>query len=139
VPGCPAARVQLGNASVAGNSNSSEAVEKEGLYPVLLFPEGAKHFTPTYSSWINMVERWFGKLTEETLRRGSHCSTAELQAAIEDHIAGTNADPKPFVWTKTADRGLRTLGGHKRWVDDMAPVVVRVVRLRVHSLSCALA
>lgn len=67
-------------------------------------PRFRMHFTPTYSSWINMVERWFGKLTEETLRRGSHSSTAELQAAIEKHIAGTNADPKPFVWTKTADQ-----------------------------------
>jgi transposase len=67
-------------------------------------PRFRLHFTPTYSSWINMVERWFAKLTEEALRRGSHRSTRELQHAIEDHIAATNASPKPFAWTKTADQ-----------------------------------
>jgi hypothetical protein len=50
-----------------------------------------------------MVERWFAKLTEEALRRGSHHSTRELQLAVEQHITATNANPKPFVWTKTAD------------------------------------
>lgn len=66
-------------------------------------PRFRMHFTPTYSSWINMVERWFAKLTDETLRRGSHCSTEQLKTAIEQHIAATNAEPKPFIWTKTAD------------------------------------
>jgi transposase len=67
-------------------------------------PRFRLHFTPTYSSWINMVERWFAKLTEEALRRGSHHNTRELQHAIEAHIAVTNANPKPFTWTKTADQ-----------------------------------
>jgi transposase len=62
------------------------------------------HFTPTYSSWLNMVERWFGKLTEEALRRGSHRSTCELETAIHEHIYVTNISPKPFVWTKSADQ-----------------------------------
>jgi transposase len=64
------------------------------------------HFVPTYSSWLNLVERWFGKLTEDALRRGSHGSTSELQAAIRSYIAASNDDPKPFVWTKTADQIL---------------------------------
>ena len=61
------------------------------------------HFTPTYSSWLNLIERWFAKLTDEALRRGSHVSTRELQRAIADYIDATNDEPKPFVWTKTAD------------------------------------
>jgi transposase len=61
------------------------------------------HFTPTYSSWLNLVERWFSLLTERQIKRGIHRSTAELEAAIVGYIECTNEDPKPFVWTKTAD------------------------------------
>lgn len=61
------------------------------------------HFTPTSSSWINLVERWFAALTEKQLRRGAHRSTRELEQAIERYVESTNAAPKPFVWTKTAD------------------------------------
>ena len=61
------------------------------------------HFTPTYSSWLNLIERWFAKLTDEALRRGSHTNTRELQRAIVDYIDVTNDEPKPFVWSKTAD------------------------------------
>jgi transposase len=66
-------------------------------------PRWHVHYTPTSSSWINQVERWFALLTARALRRGVHRSTAELEAAIHDYIAVTNADPKPFRWTKTAD------------------------------------
>ena len=62
------------------------------------------HFTPTSASWLNLVERWFGLLTEKQLRRGVHQSSAELEAAI--YLDVTNEDPKPFVWTKTADEIL---------------------------------
>jgi transposase len=61
------------------------------------------HFTPTYSSWLNLVERWFANLTDDALRRGSHLDTRELRDAIESYIQETNDDPKPFVWTKSAD------------------------------------
>jgi transposase len=66
-------------------------------------PRFRVHFTPTYSSWLNLVERWFAKLTDEALRRGSHVSTRQLRDAIERYIGATNDDPKPFVWTKSAD------------------------------------
>jgi transposase len=61
------------------------------------------HFTPTSASWINQVERWFGLLTDRALRRGVHRSVAELERDIRAFIAATNADPKPFLWVKTAD------------------------------------
>jgi transposase len=64
------------------------------------------HFTPTGSSWINLVERWFGTLTERQLRRGVHRSTRELEEALRRYVESYNQDPKPFVWTKTADEIL---------------------------------
>jgi transposase len=76
------------------------------------------HFTPTSASWINQVERWFGLLTERTLRRGVHRSVADLERDIRTFVEATNADPKPFRWVKAADDilasvrrfCLRTLG-----------------------------
>ena len=67
------------------------------------------HFTPTGASWINLVERWFAALTEKHVRRGVHRSTRELEDAIRRYIDLTNAHPKPFVWTKTADQILATV------------------------------
>ena len=67
------------------------------------------HFTPTYSSWINQVERWFAALTEKQIRRGSHRSTRELETAIKLYLATYNADPRPFVWVKTADQILASI------------------------------
>lgn len=67
------------------------------------------HFTPTYSSWLNMVERWFANLTQDAIRRGSHASTRELIEAITRYIDVTNDDPKPFLWTKTADQILASV------------------------------
>lgn len=69
-------------------------------------PRFHMHFVPTYSSWLNLVERWFANLTQDALRRGSHRSTAQLEQAIEAYIHASNADPKPFIWTKTADQIL---------------------------------
>ena len=67
------------------------------------------HFTPTSTSWLNLVERWFGLLTEKQLRRGVHQSSAELEAAIYRYLDVTNGDPKPLVWTKTADQILASV------------------------------
>jgi transposase len=64
------------------------------------------HFTPTGASWLNLVERWFALLTEKQIRRGVHRSTRELEMAIKRYLDLTNAAPKPFVWTKTADEIL---------------------------------
>ena len=63
------------------------------------------HFTPTSASWLNLVERWFGMPTEKQLRRGVHQSSGALEAAIYRYLDLTN-DPKPFIWTKTADQIL---------------------------------
>lgn len=61
------------------------------------------HFIPTSSSWLNLVERWFGEITRKRIRRGVFQSVNQLVQAIEDYIAHNNADPKPFVWTKKAE------------------------------------
>src|SRR6195256_114726 len=65
------------------------------------------HFIPTSSSWLNLVERWFGKITTERIRRGVFTSVPELERAIYDYIEHNNADPKPFVWTKSANDIIR--------------------------------
>jgi transposase len=67
------------------------------------------HFTPKGASWINQVERFFAELTNKQLRRGVHRSTLELERAINDYIDAKNRNPKPFVWTKTADEILTSI------------------------------
>lgn len=67
------------------------------------------HFTPTGASWLNLVERWFALLTEKQLRRGVHNSSRELELTIYRYLDVTNEDPKPFVWTKTADQILENV------------------------------
>jgi transposase len=81
-------------------------------------PRFMLHFTPTYSSWLNLVERWFAELTQKSLRRGTHRSTKELEAAIEGWIDRWNDDPKPFVWTKSADEILTTLAAYCERISD---------------------
>ena len=70
------------------------------------------HFTPTYSSWLNQVERWFALLTERALQRGVHRSTRELEQAIRDFLDAHNSAPKPFIWRKTADEIIASVGRH---------------------------
>src|SRR5262245_48303788 len=76
------------------------------------------HFTPTGASWINLVERWFAALTDKQVRRGVHRSTRELEAAIREYIALTNARPRPFVWTKTADQILANISRFCHRISD---------------------
>jgi transposase len=76
---------------------------------LLRHPRFHVHFTPTYSSWLNLVERWFALLTERQLRRGVFRSTTELERAIERYLEHHNRDPKPFIWTKSADEILQAL------------------------------
>ena len=89
---------------------------------LLKHPRFHLHFTPTHGSWLNLVERFFGLLTEEALRRGSHTSIPQLRTAIVEYLAVHNEAPKPFRWTKTADEVLasiarfatRTLDAHRK-------------------------
>ena len=67
------------------------------------------HYTPTYASWINLVERWFSALTTKQLRRGVHRSVRELVAAIREFIRVHNETGKPYVWTKSADEILASI------------------------------
>ena len=73
-------------------------------------PRFHMHFTPTGASWINQVERWFGFITDQLIRRGSHRSVQALEADIRAWAKAWNEDPKPFIWTKTADEILDSIG-----------------------------
>jgi transposase len=88
------------------------------------------HFTPTYSSWLNRVERWFAELTNRQLRRGARRSVAQLEAAIREFINAHQADPKPFAWTKTADEILESIGRFAQRTLDVqaAPRISRTMR-----------
>jgi len=67
------------------------------------------HFTPTYGSWLNLVERWFAELTTKQIRRGAHRSVSELERAIGAFLDAHNTDPHPFAWTKSADQILASI------------------------------
>jgi transposase len=75
-------------------------------------PRFHMHFTPTYSSWLNQVERWFGLLTDTQLRRGVHKNLQALERDIRAWIKQWNQNPKPFIWTKTADEILQRLAAY---------------------------
>ena len=67
------------------------------------------HFIPTSSSWLNLVERWFGEITRKRLRRGTFHSVQEVIAAIDADLAEHNRDPRKFIWTKNADATLNKI------------------------------
>jgi transposase len=75
----------------------------------LRHPRFHVHFTPTYSSWLNQVERWFALLEQKALKRGAHRSTTELEKAIYEFIDVSNEEPRPYLWTKSADDILDNL------------------------------
>lgn len=83
---------------------------------LLRHPRYTFHFTPTSSSWLNLVERWFAELTNRKLRRSAHRSIKELIADLEAWIATWNHDPRPFVWHKTADQ---ILDGLKKYLTNL--------------------
>ena len=95
-------------------THKTEAVHKW----LLRHPRFHLHFTPTSSSWMNLVERWFAELTNRKLRRSAHRSVTELEADIRQWINTWNKDPRPFVWTKTADQILDTLAAYCRRISD---------------------
>lgn len=72
-------------------------------------PRFKVHFTPTSASWLNQVERWFATLTDKQIRRGTHRSTRQLEDAIRAYLKINNNEPKPFIWTKSADAILASI------------------------------
>jgi transposase len=85
---------------------------------LLRHPRFHLHFTPTGASWLNLVERWFAELTTQQIRRGTHRSTRQLVAAIENYLQHTNDHPRPFIWTKTADQILETVARFCERISD---------------------
>jgi transposase len=75
------------------------------------------HFTPTGSSWLNQIERWFAEITAKRIRRGTFRSVKELTRAIESYIRDHNRNPKPFVWTATARSILRKVKNYKETLE----------------------
>jgi transposase len=103
-------------ASVPGHLDVHVIMDNYGTHKTPLIrawfakrPQFHIHFTPTYGSWLNLVERWFAELTNKQLRRGVHRSVRALEGAIRAFITAHNEDGKPFVWTKTADEILASI------------------------------
>jgi len=84
-------------------------------------PRLVPHFVPTSSSWLNLVERWFGELTRKRIRRGTFTSVADLQAAIDEFLNAWNESPKPFVWTATVEAILAKLARCRQTLEQIEP------------------
>lgn len=85
---------------------------------LLAHPRFHLHFTPTSSSWLNLVERWFAELTQKNLKRGVHRSVQALERDIRTWLADWNENPRPFAWTKTADEILGKVAAYCRRISD---------------------
>ena len=79
------------------------------------------HFVPTSSSWLNLIERWFGELTSKRVRRGSFSSVEDLQNAITEFLAAWNEKPRPFVWTATVESIQQRLARCRQTLDQIQP------------------
>jgi transposase len=84
-------------------------------------PRFVPHFIPTSSSWLNLVERWFGELTGKRIRRGTFVSVADLVAAIEEYLVAWNTNPKPFIWTATVESIMEKLARCKQTLEKIQP------------------
>jgi transposase len=84
-------------------------------------PRFIPHFIPTSSSWLNLVERWFGELTGKRLRRGVFVSVNDLKGAIEEFLEAWNTEPKPFVWTATVDSIVEKLSRCRQTLETIKP------------------
>jgi len=84
-------------------------------------PRFVPHFIPTSSSWLNLIERWFGELTGKRIRRGAFVSVADLIAAIEDYTTAWNANPKPFLWTATVESIIEKLTRCRQTLEKIKP------------------
>ena len=88
-------------------------------------PRFVPHFIPTSSSWLNLVERWFGELTGKRIRRGVFVSVDDLKTAIEEFLEAWNADPKPFVWTATVESIVEKLSRCRQTLEKIKPGCTR--------------
>ena len=102
--------VVLDNSSTHGRRRSSAGSSAT--------PRFTLHFTPTYSSWLNLVERWFAELTTKWIKRSAHRSVRDLVASIRTWITNWNDNPKPFVWHKSADEILASLAAYCQRIND---------------------
>jgi len=84
-------------------------------------PRFLPHFVPTSSSWLNLIERWFGELPSKRVRRGSFCSVKDLQLAITEFLAAWNENPRPFVWTATVESIQQKLARCRQTLDQIRP------------------
>jgi transposase len=84
-------------------------------------PRFVPHFVPTSSSWLNLVERWFGELTAKAVRRGSFTSVADLESAIARFLEAWNENPKPFVWTATVESIQAKLARCRQTLEQIKP------------------
>jgi len=112
-------------ANVPGNLAVHLILDNYGTHKTALIrrwllkrPRFHVHFTPTSASWLNLVERWFGLLSQKQIKRGIHRSTRALETAIRQYIDFTNANPKPFIWTKTADEILASVARFCQRISD---------------------
>jgi transposase len=96
------------------STHKTEAVQRW----LLRHPRFTFHFTPTYSSWLNLVERWFAELTNKWLRRNTHRSVRALTDSIRTWVADWNDNPRPFVWHKTSEQILDSLASYCRRITD---------------------
>jgi transposase len=84
-------------------------------------PRFVSHFVPTSSSWLNLVERWFGELTSKRIRRGSFRSVEDLEKAIPEFMAAWNENPRPFVWTATVESIVQKLSRCRQTLEQIRP------------------
>ena len=85
---------------------------------LLAHPRFVLHFTPTSSSWLNLVERWFSELTTKLLKRGAHRSVRDLNTDIRAWIETWNQEPRPYIWTKTAEQILDSIARYCERIND---------------------
>ncbi len=85
---------------------------------LLRHPRFHLHFTPTGSSWLNLIERWFGELTTKKIKRGAHRSVTELERDIKEWVKTWNENPRPYVWVKTADEILASLARYCKRISE---------------------
>jgi transposase len=84
-------------------------------------PRFVCHFIPTSSSWLNLVERWFGELTQKAIRRGSFVSVCDLQEAIAQFLKRWNHEPKPFIWTATVEEIIKKIERARLKLEEIKP------------------